>query len=259
MKKVSEKYNPDLQAKTLPTPVTRSFWAEKWSSCSKRLVLLDLDGTILDTAGDLGSAANQLRNRRGLDSLHIDLYRPEVSRGARGMVHVALGKDWTDPDFEQLRLEFLDAYYNNLLDQTDFIPGMEEFLTELTNKDIKWGIVTNKYKKYAEPIIAGIKLLQKHCSVLVCGDTTNHPKPHPEPVLHALKLLSFDGEETIYIGDDPRDVQSGYNAGCWTHAVNFFGENKNKPHLSEWGSDDFSITVYELANKLGLDLAQSTI
>ena len=60
---------------------------------------------------------------KGLDSLDIDLYRPEVSRGARGMIHVALNKDWTDPDFEQLRLEFLDAYYNNLLNQTDFHSG----------------------------------------------------------------------------------------------------------------------------------------
>ena len=255
MKNVSEKHNPDIQAKTLPAPVARSFWAEKWSSCSKKLVLLDLDGTVLDTAGDLGDAANQLRNRRGLDSLDIDLYRPEVSRGARGMIHVALNKNWTDPDFEQIRLEFLDAYYSNLLNQTDFIPGMEEFLNELIDQNIKWGIVTNKYQKYAKPIIDGIKLLNEHCSVLVCGDTTNHAKPHPEPVLHARKLLTFEGEETIYIGDDPRDIQSGYNAGCWTHAVNFFVENNKKPHLSEWGSDDFSITVRELRNKLGLELA----
>ena len=255
MKNTSEKYNPDIQSKILPAPVARSFWAEKWSSCSKKLVLLDLDGTILDTAGDLGSAANQLRNRRGLDSLDIDLYRPEVSRGARGMIHVALNKNWTDPDFEQLRLEFLDAYYNNLLNQTDFIPGMEEFLSKLIEQNIKWGIVTNKYQKYAKPIIEGIKLLKENCAILVCGDTTNHAKPHPEPVLHALKLLSFNGEETIYIGDDPRGIQSGYNAGCWTHGVNFFVENKNKLRLSDWGSDDFSTTVQELGNKLGLDLA----
>ena len=255
MKNTSEKFNPDIQAKILPTPVARFYWSEKWSSCSKKLVLLDLDGTILDTAGDLGSAANQLRKRRGLDSLDIDSYRPEVSRGARGMIHVALNKDWTDPDFEQLRLEFLDAYYNNLLNQTDFIPGMEEFLSELIGLNIKWGIVTNKYQKYAKPIIEGIKLLNNHCSVLVCGDTTNHAKPHPEPVLFARKTLTFEGVETIYIGDDPRDIQSGYNAGCWTHAVNFFVENNKKPRLSEWGSDDFSITVQELRNKLGLVLA----
>ena len=255
MKNTSEKFNPDIQAKILPTPVARSYWFEKWSSCSKKLVLLDLDGTILDTAGDLGSAANQLRNRRGLNSLDIDSYRPEVSRGARGMIQVALNKDWTDPDFEQLRLEFLDAYYNNLLNQTDFIPGMEEFLSELIDQNIKWGIVTNKYQKYAQPIIDGIKILNKHCSVLVCGDTTNQAKPHPDPILHALKLLTFEGEETIYIGDDPRDIQAGYNAGCWTHAVDFFVENNKKPHLLDWGSDDFSTTVQELRNKLRLDLA----
>ncbi len=255
MKTASEKYNPDIQAEILPTPVARSFWAEKWSSFSRKLVLLDLDGTILDTAGDLGAAANQLRNRRGLEPLDIDLYRPEVSRGARGMIHVALNKDWTDPEFEHLRLEFLDAYFNNLLNKTDFIPGMEDFLNKLIEQNIKWGIVTNKYQKYAKPIIEGIKLLKENCSILVCGDTTNHAKPHPEPVLHALKLLSFDGERTIYIGDDPRDIQSGYNAGCWTHGVNFFVDNNEKPHLLDWGSDDFSTTVQELGNKLGLDLA----
>ena len=255
MENTPETYNPDILAKRLPSPVARSCWAKKWISCPKRLVLLDLDGTILDTAGDLGGAANQLRNRRGLDSLDIDLYRPEVSRGARGMIHVALNINCTDPDFEQLRLEFLDTYYNNLLEKTEFIPGMEEFLSELSNQNIKWGIVTNKHQKYAKPIIEGIKLLKNYCSVLVCGDSTNYAKPHPEPVLHARKLLTYDGEETIYIGDDPRDIQSGYNAGCWTHAVNFFVENNNKLHLSEWGSDDFSTTVHELGNKLGLELA----
>ncbi len=255
MENNSEANTTDILAKRLPSPVARSFWAEKWISCPKRLVLLDLDGTILDTAGDLGGAANELRNRRGLDSLDIDLYRKEVSRGARGMIHIAFNKNWTDPDFEQLRLEFLDAYYNNLLEKTEFIPGMEEFLSQLNNKNIKWGIVTNKHQRYAKPIIEGIKLLKNHCSVLVCGDSTNYAKPHPEPVLHARKLLTYDGEETVYIGDDPRDIQSGYNAGCWTHAVNFFVENNNKPHLSEWGSDDFSTTVHELGSKLGLELA----
>ena len=255
MKNVSEKYNPDIQAKTLPVPKSRSFWAEKWIACHKRLVLLDLDGTVLDTAGDLGSAANQLRTRIGLEPLDIALYRSEVSRGARGMIHVALNINWTDPNFEQLRLEFLDTYYDNLLNETEFIPGMEGFLSGLINQNIKWGIVTNKYQKYAKPIIEGIELLKNHCSVLVCGDSTNYAKPHPEPVLHARKLLSFDGEETIYVGDDPRDIQSGYNAGCWTHAVNFFVEDNNNSNLSEWGSDDFSTTVRELGSKLGWDLA----
>ena len=131
MENTPETYNPDILAKRLPSPVARSCWAKKWISCPKRLVLLDLDGTILDTAGDLGGAANELRVRRGLEPLDIDLYRSEVSRGARGMINVALSKDWTDPEFEQLRLEFLDAYFNNLLNKTDFIPGMEELLSKL--------------------------------------------------------------------------------------------------------------------------------
>ncbi len=255
MKYLSEKHNPDIQAQRLPAPVARLFWSEKWHSYSKRLVLLDLDGTVLDTAGDLGDAANQLRKKRGLDSLDLALYRPEVSRGARGMISIALNKNWNDPDFEHLRVEFLEAYYKNLLNKTDFIPGMDRFLVRLTSQNITWGIVTNKYKKYARPIIEGIKLLRKNCSVLVCGDSTSHAKPHPEPVLHARRLLNFAGEETIYIGDDPRDIQSGYNAGCWTHAVNFFCEDGGKPHLSDWGSDDFSTTAAELGNKLGVDLA----
>ena len=116
-------------------------------------MLLDLDGTVLDTAGDLGDAANQLRKKRGLDSLDLALYRPEVSRGARGMISIALNKNWNDPDFEHLRVEFLEAYYKNLLNKTDFIPGMDRFLVRLTSQNITWGIVTNKYKKYARPII----------------------------------------------------------------------------------------------------------
>ena len=256
MKYNLEKFNPDIQRGSLPLPVTRTQWKEDWNSQERKLILLDLDGTILDTAGDLGAAANTLRNQRGLKSLTTDAYRPHVSRGARGMIEVALGKKWNDPCFEELRKEFLEAYFGSLLNKTSFVPGMEEFLLTLDKRRIPWGIVTNKYQKYAKPIIEGISLLKKSCAILVCGDTTNNPKPHPEPVLYARNTLKYTGKETIYIGDDARDIQSGYNAGCWTHGVNFFGSEVEKCSITDWGCDDFSITPEELSIKLELDLAQ---
>jgi phosphoglycolate phosphatase len=243
-----------LDQKKIISPKKREEWYSTWNRCEKKLILLDLDGTILDTAGDLGGAANVLRKKRGMSAIDIAEYRGFISKGAKGMIQVALDLDSDHPKFNEVREEFLEEYSKNLLNKTKFLPNMDLFLKKLDEMNIKWGIVTNKHTNYALPIINGITLLNEGCSILVCGDTTNHPKPHPDPILFALKELNFTGEQTIYIGDDPRDIQSGYSAGCWTHALKLF-ENKASTGIKSWGSDETSFDIIEMARKLGLSIA----
>ena len=243
-----------MDQKKIIFPKKREEWRSEWDECAEKLVLLDLDGTILDTAGDLGGAANLLRKKRGMSAIDIAKYRGFVSKGAKGMIQVALNLDSDHPQFDQVREEFLEEYSKNLLNKTKFLPKMDVFLKKLDEMNITWGIVTNKHTKYALPIVNGINLLNKGCSILVCGDTTNYAKPHPDPILFALKELGFTGKQTVYIGDDPRDIQSGYNAGCWIHALKFF-ENKASTGIKCWGSDETSFDVIEMARKLGLSIA----
>ena len=243
-----------MDKKKFIPPKKREEWYSTWNRCTKKLILFDLDGTILDTAGDLGGAANVLRKKRGMSAIDIAEYRGFISKGARGMIQVALDLDSDHPKFDEVREEFLEEYSKNLLNKTKFLPNMDIFLKKLDEMNIKWGIVTNKHTIYALPIIKGITLLNEGCSILVCGDTTNYPKPHPDPILFALKELGFTGKQTVYIGDDPRDIQSGYNAGCWTHALKFF-ENKASTGKKCWGSDETSFDVIEMARKLGLTIA----
>lgn len=243
-----------MDQKKFTSPKKREEWYSRWDRCAKKLILLDLDGTILDTAGDLGGAANVLRKKRGMSAIDIAEYRGFISKGAKGMIQVALDLDSDHPKFDEVREEFLEEYSRNLLNKTQFLPNMDVFLKKLDEMNIKWGIVTNKHTKYALPIVNSITLLNESCSILVCGDTTNYPKPHPDPILFALKELNFSGEQTIYIGDDPRDIQSGYSAGCWTHALKFF-ENKASKGIKCWGSDETSFDVMEMARKLGLSIA----
>ena len=243
-----------MEQKKIISPKKRDEWYSQWRHFAEKLILLDLDGTILDTAGDLGGAANVLRERRGMSPIDINEYRGYVSKGARGMIQVALDLNSDHPKFDKVREEFLEEYSKNLLNKTKFLPNMDVFLSKLIETNITWGIVTNKHKNYALPIVNGITLLNEGCSILVCGDTTDYPKPYPDPILFALNELGFTGKQTVYIGDDPRDIQSGYNAGCWTHALKFF-ENKASTGITCWGSDETSFDVVELARKLGLSIA----
>lgn len=176
-----------------------------------KLVLFDFDGTFADTAPDMAAAANRLREKRGLPPLPIDDLRPFVSMGARGLVKASLGFDVDHPEFETARVEFLSDYEQNSTIHTTLFEGITELLDEIRQADMRWGIVTNKLTRYAEPIVAWLDL--PDCAALVCGDTVEYAKPHPLPLQHAAKLAGFEPSHCFYIGDDLRDIQSAKAAG----------------------------------------------
>ncbi len=244
--------NPDLQKFDWDQPMSRKDWFEKWSVCPIQAVLFDLDGTLLDTAGDLGSAANSLRAEINLPPLGLDKLKPHTSRGARGMIEVALGIKWDDPSYENLRTKFLAKYEECLLATTGFMPGMENLLEVLEKNNILWGIVTNKHEKYTIPIIKGLGLFDR-CATLICGDTTDFCKPHPAPVQLAVKNMQVNPQAVIYVGDDPRDIQSGFNAGCWTIGLAFetFVE---KSKTKNWGSDEMAFSADEILSFLKIKM-----
>ena len=143
-------------------------------------VLFDLDGTLADTAPDMALTVNRMLASRGMAAVAVEQVRPFVSRGARGMVCSAFGIATEHPDFNGLREEFLRLYGENLCVETRLFPGMAELLELLEAQSIAWGVVTNKFERFARPIIDALGL-GKRAAVIVGGDTCPRAEALPRP------------------------------------------------------------------------------
>ena len=203
-------------------------------------VLFDLDGTLVDSALDLGGAGNDLRERRGLPPLPLEVFRPLTGTGARGMLRVALGTTPEDADFEALKDEYLAIYATRLTRLTRVFDAMAPVLDALDAAALPWGIVTNKHSRFAEPVVAGTGLATRS-RVLVCGDTTARAKPYPDPLLEAARRLAVDPAHCLYVGDDLRDIQAGRAAGMGTVAAAWGYLGDGEP-IEAWGADHLART-----------------
>lgn len=181
-------------------------------------VLFDLDGTLVDSAPDLGAAADKMRTDRGLASLPQALYRPMAGAGARGMIAVALGITPDDARFEALREEFFANYESRLVEKTYVFDGVAELIERICQAGLQWGVVTNKSARFTVPLTRAMALFGT-ARTIISGDTTAHAKPHPAPLLEAARQLDLAPERCIYVGDDERDIVAGRAAGMPTVAA----------------------------------------
>ncbi len=183
-------------------------------------VFFDLDGTLIDTAPDFAVVLNQLRTRHQLSELPYERIRATVSNGARALVTLAFGLKEGDDGFDPLRDELLALYAQHLAVKTCLFPGLADLLSWLQQRQIPWGIVTNKPRRYAEPILSALELEQS-CGSLVCPDDVSKTKPDPEPILLACQQLNCSPRQCVYVGDHRRDIEAGRNANMTTIAVNY--------------------------------------
>jgi len=174
-------------------------------------VLVDLDGTLIDTAPDMANALNQLLVEEGQSPLRYELIRPHVSRGAEGLLKLAWADIANESRFSQLRQRFLDIYAAMNGQESVLFDGFGDLLDRLESAGIAWGIVTNKPAWLSEPLIEGLKI-DARIGCLVCGDTLNQRKPHPAPLLHASSQLKAEPRECVYIGDARRDMEAAERA-----------------------------------------------
>ena len=178
-------------------------------------VLFDLDGTLADTAPDLGAALNRVRQSRGLDPVPLSKLRSSASHGARGMLGVGMGITPEHPDYEVLRKAFLAEYERALCVDTTLFAEVSRLLDAIDARSLRWGIVTNKTTRYTTPLLAMLAI-DRRAGVVVCGDTTPHAKPHPAPLLAAAESLGIAPARCVYVGDAERDVTAGIAAGMHT-------------------------------------------
>jgi len=216
-----------------------------------KAVLFDLDGTLIDSAPDLGAAADKMRLDRGLPSLPLAHYRPLAGSGARGMLQLAFGITPEDAQYNDLRDEFFANYEAALTVLTRAFDGVPELIQTLLSHRVAWGVVTNKMERFTHPIVGGMDLF-KTAGAVVSGDTTPHPKPHPAPLLEAAKRMGLEPQYCVYVGDDERDILAGRAAGMWTVAAHYGYLGQGVP-ASDWGAHAHIHTPLALLKILELD------
>ena len=207
-------------------------------------VLFDLDGTLADTAPDLGGALNQLLLEQGRGPMGMEELRPHVSSGARGMIGAGLGISPADPGYLELQLRFLAIYQEALCVGTRLFEGMAEHLDELEAHGIPWGIVTNKSQRFAIPLMEGLGLRQRSACI-VCGDSAQRAKPHGHPMQLASAVIGIAAADCIYVGDDERDVISGRIAGMTTIIAAWGYLGAGKPPAA-WGADAIAASPQDI-------------
>ena len=126
-----------------------------------RAVLFDMDGTLLDTAPDFIAISQAMLAERGLPPVADKLIRDVISGGARAMVAATFGMDPEAPEFEPLRLEFLERYQRDCAVHSKLFDGMEELLQDIERGKLLWGVVTNKPVRFAEPIMQRLGLAER--------------------------------------------------------------------------------------------------
>jgi N-acetyl-D-muramate 6-phosphate phosphatase len=182
-------------------------------------VLLDLDGTLLDTAPDLARALNALRIEQQLAPVAFEHIRPQVSNGANAVVRVGF-PEADAPRFELLRARFLELYRAELVIDTQLFPGFDEVLSQLEAHHIPWGVVTNKPRWLTEPLLQQLGLFQRAGCVL-SGDSLPVRKPDPLPLLTAARQLNVEPARCLYLGDALRDMQAARAANMVALGASF--------------------------------------
>ena len=213
-----------------------------------KAVLFDLDGTLLDTARDVGSALNHLLQEHQQPILPFHVIRSAAGSGCKGLLKLGMNIDTTDARYPGLCDELLNLYQRYLVNTTQLFPGMENILLFLENQHIPWGIVTNKPAKYTIQLVEHLKLHQR-TSCIISGDSLPNRKPHPEPILHACQLLQQQPKDCLYIGDAEIDIQACKAAGSMALAA-LYGYIPTTEDPKSWGADGYIQHPREIMNWL---------
>lgn len=175
------------------------------------LVLLDLDGTLVDSIPDLARCLNLALADLDLPQRQLDSIRDWVGNGVDKLIHRALTNDIDgEAAAEQhasVRQVFMDYYHAEPCKLTDCYPGVREGLTMLQEQDISMGVVTNKNEEFVAPILETLGI-DAHMSIIIGGNTLSEKKPHPLPLLHAAEVFAKNPAHSLMVGDSVSDVRA---------------------------------------------------
>ncbi|KHK91798.1 HAD-IA family hydrolase [Novosphingobium malaysiense] len=194
------------------------------------IVGFDLDGTLLDSSGDLAHAVNHALAIEGRPSIPAGEVRGLIGGGAKKMLAKALdltGGGVSDARFDDLHQALLTFYENNIAVETRLFPGGEEMLDGLAEHGVKLAVVTNKLERFAKRIFADLGLTDRFFTI-IGGDTLGPGRAKPRPDLLHLMLERSAGGRAVYVGDTTYDTGAAAAAGMPCVAVSF-GFNDKAP------------------------------
>jgi phosphoglycolate phosphatase len=217
------------------------------TSSSWQAVLLDLDGTLLDTLPDLAAAANNMRVALDMPSLDQALIGTFVGKGVDSLVMRTLAGSLDDTDvpadlFAHARAVFFEQYHAINGQKAVVYAGVVQGLEALRHMGLLLGVVTNKPTEFTLPLLERTDLA-KWMSVVVCGDTCERRKPDPQPIHHACEQLNCVPNRVLTIGDSINDALAGKAAGCSVLAVPY-GYNEGMP-VTDLPVDGIVTSVFE--------------
>ena len=215
---------------------------------SIKAVLFDLDGTLADTALDLGGALNTMLREQGLPEVSMDKIRPVASHGASGLLKLGMNLDKTDPNHARLRQQYLDTYETCFDKDTVLFDGIDALIQAIHARGLKWGIITNKPHTFTHRLVPQLGFSVAP-DVVVSGDTTAEAKPSTKPMFYACEQIDIAPEACLYVGDAERDMQAGKNAGMKTVLVSW-GYIHADDKTEEWPADSVIDTPEQLLQLL---------
>ena len=175
-------------------------------------VLFYLDGTLVDTLGDLADATNEALRRRGFPAYPEEQYRQMVGNGARRLIERALGERCTPELTGQLLADFVRIYDEGCLRRTAPYPGIPEAVTALKERGLRLAVVTNKPEEQAGKIVR--HFFGPHVFTCVVGGRPGRAaKPDPAAALEVLAALGVPPAAALFVGDSDVDMQTAHNAG----------------------------------------------
>jgi len=215
-----------------------------------KAVLFDLDGTLLDTAPDLGAALNVVCKQYERPAISAEAFTPVASHGSRGLLKLAFADDYSYMETE-LKHAFLSEYKKNIAIHTRPYPGVLELLAVLQRESIHVAIVTNKPERLTQQLLPHFPEFEA-INVVISGDTLSVAKPSPEPLFYAAEKLGIEPGDCIYVGDAERDIEAGRNAGMVTVLAEY-GYISNEDQPQRWQADYHITSPLELLKLLAID------
>ena len=176
----------------------------------KKLVIFDLDGTLLYTLEDLADSVNYVLDKFSYPLCSIAQIRSFVGNGVSKLMERAINRDINATDFNEMLSIFKEHYKNNMYNKTQPYDGVIEMILALKEKGIKIAVVSNKFDKAVKELCS--HYFQDLIDIAIGESASVLPKPSPAGVLSAIKEFSFTLDDCVYVGDSEVDIQTAKNA-----------------------------------------------
>lgn len=211
-------------------------------------IAFDLDGTLLDSAPDLGAAINVMLTDLGANTVCDQVSRRWVGNGMPKLVQRAMAHaNIADSEYQRAFSSFTSAYAADSSSRSSLYEGVAQALAQLQQFEVPMALITNKAERFLPQLLADFKL-ESYFSVVLGGDTLAEKKPHPMPLLHVCEQWGIKPQQLLMVGDSKNDIQAGQAAGAHTLGLTY-GYNYGE-HIALSNPDRVADNLIELVELL---------